>query len=96
MNSLTCTDSKNNNHDFTTKVELDMVKGQAKQDFYRNRALFIRMIGYKNKFVQHSQLKYHQTNCTNLGLYSNDSCDCNFVLVKQFNLKMNPMLRYKT
>ena len=57
MNSLTCTDSKNNNHDFTTKVELDMVKGQAKQDFYRNRKLFVRMIDYKDKFVQHTQLK---------------------------------------
>ena len=47
----------NNNHDFTTKVELDMVKGQAKQDFYRNRKLFVRMIDYKDKFVQHTQLK---------------------------------------
>ena len=58
MNSLTCTDSKNNNHDFTTKVELDMVKGQAKQDFYRKRKLFIRINYYKDKFEQHNPLKY--------------------------------------
>ena len=72
MNSLTCTDSKNNNHDFTTKVELDMVKGQAKQDFYRNITLFIRIIDYKDKFVQHTQLKY---SCMSFCLGSNDSCD---------------------
>ena len=58
MNSLTCTDSKNNNHDFTTKVELDMVKGQAKQDFYRNRTPFIGMMDYKDIFVQFTPLKY--------------------------------------
>ena len=58
MNSLTCTDSKNNNHDFTTKVELDMVKGQAKQDFYRNRTPFISMMDYKDIFVQFTPLKY--------------------------------------
>ena len=58
MNSLTCTDSKNNNHDFTTKVELDMVKGQAKQDFYRNRTPFIRIMDYKDIFLQFTPLKY--------------------------------------